>query len=96
MAKNKNTKNKKYLTVENAIDTALLVNTVAITTTEKVFDKGFEVAEKLQSLTEKYLKKGLKFSAEQQDVVFDALEDTKEKAVKTYNKVSKRFGKKAA
>ena len=96
MAKNKKNDNKKYFTLENAIDTALTVNTVALTTTEKIFDKGFEVAEKLQSLTEEYLKKGLKFSAKQQDVVFDTLEDTKEKALKTYTKVSKRFTKKAA
>lgn len=96
MATNKKNNDKKYLTVENAIDAVTLVNTVALTTTEKVFDKGFEVAEKLQALTDKFLKKGLKFSAEQQDNLFDTLEDTKEKAVKTYNKVSKRFNKKAA
>ncbi len=96
MGKNKNNKAKKYFTIENAVDTVSLVNTVALTSTEKVFDKGFEVVEKLQSLTDKLLKKGFKFSEKQQDVVFDTLEDTKEKAVKTFNKVSKRFGKKAA
>ena len=96
MGKNKKNKTNKYFTVENAVDTVSLVNTVALTSTEKVFDKGFEVVEKLQSLADKLLKKGFKFSAKQNDVVFDALEDTKEKAVKTYNKVSKRFNKKAA
>ncbi|RNC84143.1 MAG: hypothetical protein ED556_11835 [Winogradskyella sp.] len=96
MAKNKKNKDNKYFTLENAIDTVSLVNTVALTTTEKVFDKGFETVEKLQSLTDKLLKKGFKFSAKQHDVMFDALEDTKEKAVKTYKKVSKRFNKKAA
>jgi len=78
------------------INTVNLVNNKALSTTEKVFDKGFEVTEKLQSLTNKLLKKGFKFSAKQHDLVFDTLEDTKEKAIKTYKKVSKRFAKKAA
>ena len=96
MEKNKENKVNRYFTVENAVDTVSLLNTAALTSTEKVFDRGFEVVEKLQSLTDKLLKKGFKFSEKQQDVVFDTLEDTKEKAVKTFNKVSKSFGKKVA
>lgn len=94
------TKNKKaankFFTVENAIDTVTLVNTVALTTTETVFAKGFETIERWQSATDKYVKKGFKFSAKQHDVVFDALEDSKEKVAKMYTKVSKKFAKKSA
>ena len=96
MAKNKKNKTNKFFTVDNAIDAISLANTVALTSTEKAFDKGFEVVEKLQSLTDKFLKKGFKFSAKQHDAMFDTLDETKEKVVKTYNKVSKRFNKKAA
>ena len=96
MAKNDKKKTNKFFTVENAVDTVSFINTVALTSTEKAFDKGFDVVEKLQSFTDKVLKKGFKFSAKQHDAMFDALDDTKEKAVKTYNKVSKRLNKKAA
>lgn len=88
------TKNKKatrkFFTLENAIDTVSLVNTVALSSTEKVFTKTFGVVEKWQSSTDKILKKGLKFSAKKQDAAFDLLESSKEKAVTTLKKVTKK------
>ena len=96
MGKSKKNKNVKYITVENAIDAVTFVNAVTLTATEKVFDISFDVTEKLQSFTDKLMKKGFKFSAKQYDTMFDTLEDTKEKTVKTYKKVSKRFNKEVA
>lgn len=93
----KNTKKiNKWLSVENAIDTVELVNTVALTSTETAFNKGFKAVEKLQNATDKYLKLGFKFSTKQHDVVFDTLENSKEKTVKKFKKVAKRFNKKSA
>ena len=88
--------NKKTVTVENAIDAATLVNTVALTTVETAVTKGFEVVENLQTKTESLLKKVFGFSAKQQDLMFDTLDASKEKATKTLKKVTKRFSKKAA
>jgi len=99
MATKKTKKNdtlNNWLSVENAIDTVELVNTVALKSTEKVFTKGFEVVEKMQKTSGKLIKKGFKFSAKQHDIAFDALDATKEKAVKTIKKVSKKFRKKSA
>ena len=94
------TKNKKsatkFFTVENAFDTVSLVNTIALSTTEKVFVKGFEVIENWQTSTDKLLKKGFKFSAKQHDAAFDMLDEAKEKAVKTFKKVSKKVNRKSA
>ena len=83
-----------YFTLENAKDAASLVNTVALSSTEKVFMKGFEVAEKLQATTDKLIKKGLKKSAKHQDFVFDTLEDSKVKALKLVKKATNIFNKK--
>jgi len=88
--------NKKAVTVENAIDAATLVNTVALTTVETVVTKGFDVVEKMQAKTDSLLKKVFGFSAKKSDEMFDSLDASKEKAVKTLKKVTKRFSKKAA
>lgn len=93
--KTKNTASK-FFTIENAIDTVSLVNTVALTSTEKAFTKGFDIVGEIQTKTEKLLKKGFKFSAKKHDEMFDMLDASKEKTVKTFNKVSKKFNKKSA
>lgn len=93
--KNKNTASN-FFTIENAIDTASLVNTLALTSTEKVFTKGFDVIGKMQTKTDKILKNGFKFSAKKHDEMFDGLEASKEKAVKVFKKISKKFDKKTA
>ena len=77
---------KKYFTLENVVDMVSLTNTVAISTTEKVIMKQFSMVEKFQHITNKTIKKGLSFSAKQQDVVFDTLESSKEKMIKRFKK----------
>lgn len=85
---------KKYLTLDNVKDSASLLNTVALSSTEKVFNKGFDVAEKIQATTEKLVKKGLALSAKQQDFVFDTLESSKANTVKIVKKATAVFNKK--
>ncbi len=77
---------KKYFTLENVVDIASLTNTVVLSTTEKVIMKQFNMVEKFQKLTNKTIKKGLGFSAKQQDLVFDTLESSKEKMLKRFKK----------
>lgn len=76
----------KYFTLENVADIVSLTNTVALSTTEKVIMKQFAMVEKFQRFTNKTIKKGLGFSAKQQDVVFDVLESSKEKMIKRFKK----------
>ena len=87
-------KNKKtiaqYFTIENAKDSISLVNTIALTTTENVFTKTFTVLGKWQKAADETLKNGLQFSAKKQDLIFDTLEVSKEKAVKRFQKFNKK------
>ena len=91
------TKNKKsvsnILTFENALDTFSLVNTIALSSTEKIFNKGFSLIEKAQNTTDKYLKKGLAFSADKQEMTFDKLDETKAYSIKSFKKIQKKFKK---
>lgn len=96
MATKNNNTTGRFFTLENAIDTFSLVNTVALTSTEKVFTKGFDVVGKLQTKTDTLLKKGFKFSSKKHDEMFDVLDASKEKTVKALKKVSKKFNKKSA
>lgn len=87
---------KKAITINTVIDAATLVNTAALSTVETVVIKGFDVVENMQTKTDSLLKKVFGFSAKKSDDVFDTLDASKEKAVKTIKKVTKRFSKKAA
>jgi hypothetical protein len=77
---------KKYFTLENAVDIVSLTNTVALSTAEKVIMKQFSLVDKFQHITNNTIKKGLGFSAKQQDIVFDVLESSKEKMIKRFKK----------
>lgn len=65
-----------------AMATATKANNIALETTEKVFNKSFKMAEKCISFNGKILKKGLQFTAMQQEMTFNTLESLKKKIVK--------------
>ena len=94
MATQNRTSIKNIFTFENALDAVTLANRIALSTTEKGFTKGLSLIEKSQGFTSKTLKKGFQFSAKQQDVVFNTLETSKEKASQTFKKATSFFNKK--
>jgi hypothetical protein len=69
-------------TAKKAIGLATKVNDLALSTTEKVAMKSISLTEKGIGLTSKIVKKGLKASAKNQDLVFNTLETAKGKASK--------------
>lgn len=69
-------------TVKEVLVIATKVNDLALSTTEKVFEKSFELTEKSIGLSSKIVKKGIKASVKKQDKVFDTLETVKGKAAK--------------
>lgn len=69
-------------TVKEVLGIATKVNDLALSTTEKVFEKSFELTEKSIGLSSKIVKKGIKASVKKQDKVFDTLETVKGKAAK--------------
>ena len=94
MATNNTRTIRNIFTFENALDSVTLVNRLALNATEKGFVKGFSLIEKGQGFTSKTLSKGFQFSAKQQDVVFNTLETSKEKASQTFKKATSFFNKK--
>ena len=90
--KNNNTASK-YFSKENINDSISFVNLIALSSTEKVFLKGFSLIEKLQNFTEKTIKEGLDTSAKHQESVFDNLDKSKEKVVKVISKTTSLFQK---
>lgn len=68
---------------------ATKANDIAIDTTEKVVLKSFSLTEKGIGLSSKLVKKGLKASAKNQDLVFNTLETVKGKAEKFIPKFKK-------
>jgi hypothetical protein len=68
---------------------ATKANDLALNTTEKVVLKSFSLTEKGIGLSSKMVKKGLKASAKNQDLVFDTLETVKGKAEKFLPKFKK-------
>jgi hypothetical protein len=69
-------------TAKKVLGIATKANDLALSTTEKVFEKSFDLTEKGIGLSSKMVKKGLKASAKNQDMVFDALDTVKGKAAK--------------
>ncbi|WP_179344191.1 hypothetical protein [Winogradskyella ursingii] len=70
------------LTANKVLGLATKANDLALNTTEKVVIKSFSLTEKGMGISSKIVKKGLKASAKNQDLVFNALETVKGKAVK--------------
>ena len=69
-------------TANKVLGFATKVNDLALTTTEKVAMKSIKLTEKGLGLSTEVMKKGLKASAKNQDLVFSTLETVKGKAVK--------------
>ena len=69
-------------TAKKVLGIATKANDLALSTTEKVFEKSFDLTEKGIGLSSKIVKKGIKASAKNQDIVFDTLETVKGKAAK--------------
>ena len=76
-------------TTNTVLGLATKANDLALNTTEKVVTKSFSLTEKGLGLTSKMVKKGLKASAKNQDIVFNTLETVKGKAVKFLPKFKK-------
>ena len=69
-------------TAKKVLGIATKANDLALSTTEKVFEKSFDLTEKGIGLSSKIVKKGIKASAKKQDFVFDTLDTVKGKAAK--------------
>jgi len=69
-------------TANKALELATKANDLALITTEKVVTKSINLTEKGIGLSSKIVKKGLKASAKNQDLVFNTLETVKGKALK--------------
>ena len=69
-------------TANKALGLATKANDIALSTTEKVAMKSIGLTEKGIGLSSKIVKKGLKVSAKNQELVFNTLESVKEKLVK--------------
>ncbi|MFD2914528.1 hypothetical protein [Psychroserpens luteus] len=69
-------------TANKALELVTKANDLALSTTEKLAMKSISLAEKGLGLSTKIVKKGIKASAKNQELVFDTLETVKGKAVK--------------
>jgi hypothetical protein len=69
-------------TVNKALGLATKANDLALTAAEKVAMKSISLTEKGIGLSSKIIKKGLKASAKNQELVFNTLETVKGKAAK--------------
>ncbi|RMA58691.1 hypothetical protein [Ulvibacter antarcticus] len=73
-------------TMNTVLSFATKANDFALSTTEKVASKSIEFTEKCLGVSNSVVKQGLKITATQQDMVFDALETVKGKVVKPSKK----------
>ncbi|MEL6485225.1 MAG: hypothetical protein AAFP96_10315 [Bacteroidota bacterium] len=64
-------------TVAKVKDFALNANDIALAKTEEIVTDSLEIAAQWQKVGEKAIKGGLKLSANQQDLVFDILNEVK-------------------
>ena len=82
------TKSKKtettiiYTTAKKVLGLATKVNDFALSTTEKAALKSIDLTEKGLGFSNTVVKRGLKVSAKQQDVIFNTLDTVKGKVVK--------------
>ena len=80
MKNNKTAKKAKGFigkTIAKAKDFALNANDIALAKTEEIVTDSLEIAAQWQKVGEKAIKGGLKLSANQQDLVFDILNEVK-------------------
>ena len=66
------------ITLENIKETAKTVNQYTLKTADELVDGAIGNSEKMQEITNKAVKGGLKLAAKQQDIVFSALETMKD------------------
>lgn len=81
------------VTVENLMDTAKNVNKYTLKTAEEMVEGALNNGEKIQGITAKAVKGGLKLAAKQQDIVFDALETVKGQLIGSTTRFRKLFSK---
>ena len=93
------TKNKKTVlntlnkTLKNLNTTSVKFNDYALNSTENIFSELINTTEKWQVITNNALKGSLKFTAIQQDMIFDTLESTKGQMLKSFKKSKALFSK---
>ncbi|MFC7357523.1 hypothetical protein ACFQO1_07475 [Jejudonia soesokkakensis] len=79
--------------INKVVDTTKMVaskaNGFALNTTEEVVTDTIEVAGQWQTVTSKAIKGGLQLAANQQDLIFDALEGVKSTMLLTKKRFSK-------
>ena len=71
---------------KKALGLATKANDFALNTTEKVITKSIDLSEKGLEFSNTVVKRGLKASAKNQNLVFNTLETIKGKAVKFFSK----------
>ncbi len=76
-AKAKNVKGIFFVAVDKTKEMAGKANDFALVKTEEVVTDSLEVATQWQSVADKALKGGLKLAANQQDLIFDVLNEVK-------------------
>ncbi len=81
------------VTVENMMDTAKNVNKYTLKTAEEIIDGALSNGEKIQTITAKAVKGGLKLADKQQEIVFDALETVKGQLIGSSKRFKKLFSK---
>ena len=87
------TKVNETITMDNIMDTAKNVNKYTLKTAEELVDGALSNGEKIQGITAKAVKGGLKLAAKQQDIVFDALETVKGQLTGSAVRFRKLFSK---
>ena len=85
------TKVNETVTVDNLVDTAKNVNQYTLKTAEEIVDGALANSEKIQGITAKAMKGGLKLAAQQQDIVFDTLDTVKGQLVVRVKRLRKLF-----
>ncbi len=85
----KNAKGMISKAVDNTKTVALKANDYALNTTEVIVTESIEATAKWQKVADTAIKGGLKLAANQQDLVFDVLNDIKGQ----FKKSKKRFTK---
>ena len=80
-------------TVETVKESTLKLNDTALKTTEKTVLNAFDKAGEWQKVSNKAIKKGLEFTATQQDMIFDSLESVKSQILKGFKRTKLLFSK---
>ncbi|SDS25441.1 hypothetical protein SAMN05216503_2466 [Polaribacter sp. KT25b] len=83
----------EIISTKSIKENTLKLNDFALKTTEKIVSKSIDSVENLQKITSKTIKHGLKFSAKQQDNLFNNLEKEKGMIWRNLNKTLDFFSK---